>query len=219
MALGLVLIFLTVGTLMITPAITYTATGIHSEQISERKLVEQDSIDSAVMDAIWEIVENGVLSQVNEDGSYVYDFELEMERWEVTIEIPAFGGSEWQQVKGNNYCKMEVYPNFLGALEEETFYYILRLDMVVWDLNQLVFTLPEGLTFDTGTAVTAGPDSHSSIDRDADIDYENSQYYRDKKPKGYQPMEPNVQEVDEIPEFPDPDTRYLIKTWGGGARY
>jgi hypothetical protein len=217
-ALGLVLIFLTVGSLMISPAISYTITALQSERISERKLVEQDTVDSAVMDAIWQVMNEAVLQQVNEEGQYAYDFELEMERWGITIEIPSFAGSEWQQVRGNNYCKIEVCPNWLWALEEETFYYILRLDMIQWDLSQIVFTLPEGLTFDTGTAATAGPESQAFLEPNSAIDYENYKYWHEKKPKDWLDFVYNVEEVDVVPEPPDPDTRYLIKTWEEGRQ-
>jgi len=216
-ALIFALIFLAVGGLMIVPVLTYTTTGLHSQRISEEYLSDQDAADAAVMDAIWRILEQGALTQIDpETGTYAYDFELGLERWGVTIEIPSVGGSDWQTIKGNNRCKIEVFPNWLEAQGEETFYYVVRLDMVQWDLTEFSFRLPMGLGYDAGTAVSAGPESQSRIEPDADIDHVNSLYYRQKQPKDWQPMEARFEEVDQMPDPLVESTWYLLKEWENG---
>ncbi|MFC1999921.1 hypothetical protein ACFLXE_04085 [Chloroflexota bacterium] len=223
-ALVFVLILLAVGALLIVPSLDYVSTGLHSQRLNEYRLHHQDDSDAALLDAIWEIINGDVLVQVNETGEYCYDVELGLARWDVTIEIPSFGAtSDWQTVRQNNECKIEVVPNWIGAdlQDNETFYYILRLDMVQWDLTEFSFSLPLGLAYSNLSAMHWGPESQSAIARDAEINLyaEPHQYWRLKDPAGWADMiNGTIVEVDEMPVPRVPDTWYLLKEWQEDGR-
>jgi len=173
-ALPLALIFLTVGTLMITPALTYTSTGLHSERISEELVAEQDATDAAVVDAIWRMLSPEILDEVNGSGEVTYPFKLgQGKSSDVSIKIPSYGGSDWQAITVNMFCKIDVEPNWLEAQGERTFYYIFRLDMPSWGMEDFSFLLPKGLTYDFGATAHIGPEKQLSVDPDAEVKTEN----------------------------------------------
>jgi hypothetical protein len=215
-ALALVLIALALGTIMISPTLSYVATGLRAQRVTEDYLASQDAADSGVLDAIWKILNEAILEEVNEEGSYAYDFEIGWDRWPVTIEIPSVGGSEWQTIKGNNQCKIDVEPSWLEAepTEDVIFHYIVRLRLVVWDLTEFCFELPVGLTFVDMSTGTAGPESISSIDPDTEVDAPNYKYWRTKKPNDW--VDLTLGTFTEVGERPDPlvpGFRYVVKEW------
>lgn len=172
-AIILVLIFLAVGSLAITPALRYIDTAHTSQRISEDYLARQLAADAALEDAIWQILNQGVLTQVNQTGKVVYDFQLGLDRFRVAIQIPTVPSSVWvqqQQVR----VKVEVVPNWLEALSTEpaTFHYIIRIDMPQWDLQQFGFVLPKGLSYVAGSTFERGPEKgtgQGALDPDSQV--------------------------------------------------
>ncbi|RLC96967.1 MAG: hypothetical protein DRI40_01635 [Chloroflexi bacterium] len=215
-ALALVLIALAMGTTLIVPTLSYMATGLRAQQINEDYLAGLESADAGLLDAIWRILSQAVLQEVNEEGSYAYDFELGWKRWPVTIEVPSIGGSEWQTIKNNNQCKIDVEPNWVGAelTEDMTFYYVVRLRMVHWDVVEFCFELPTGLVYVSNSVRTAGPESISTIDPDAEVDAPDSKYWRTKSPAGWTDMISGAfLEYEQRPSTIVPGVKYLIKEW------
>ena len=222
-ALILVLILLAVGTLTIAPGLDYVATGLNAQQTTEHCLSLQDDADGALQDAIWQIENAGILVQVNEVGTYAYDMQLDLGRWDIDITIPSFGSSDWQIIRQNNRCKIEVEPNWMGAelQQDQAIYYIVRLDMVQWDMNEFSFVLPWGLTYSNLSAVCCGPESKSSIGTNAEVNVyaEPPEYWRTKDPAGWTAMTGGrFVEVDVMPDPPLPDTWYLLKEWQDGRQ-
>jgi len=222
-ALILVLVFLALGAMMIAPAMSYVTTALRSQRVQEQRLSHWANADTALLDAVWEILNQAVLAQVNETGTFCYDLQLDLERWDITVEMPSFGGSEWQLIRGNNQCKIDVVPGWMGVglEEDQTLHYIVRLDMVQWDLPQFSFALPLGLTYSNLTAVHCGPESKSAISRDAEVDVsvDPPRYWRLKRPEGWADMTSGaIVEVDEMPDPPVPDTWYLLKEWQGDGK-
>ena len=172
-ALSMVLIFLMLGTLIIIPVLNYTVIGL-SSQAAYRDRMERDASDAALLDAIWRILSQGLLQQIDpETGQYVYDFELGLNKWDVTVEIPEVGDSEWQAIRVNMFSKVDVVPVFLDALGEKTFRYIFRLDMPSWDMDNFSFLLPDGLAYDSGSAVHFAPVAQNEVEPNAAVEAEN----------------------------------------------
>lgn len=241
----LVLVFLMLSTMLIVPALNYVASALKSQQISSAKVKTDDAFDSAIQDAIWKIINEAAIEQVNADGSVAYDFELSMDRWGgYTIEIPTMAGSTWQTIRANNQVKIDAYllpsdedpliyywtPARLPDHPEparcapakdgpQTYMYVTRLRMVQWDLRQWEFILPPGLTYTDMSAVCIGPESVSRISAESRIDLRNLKYERLKQPTGFESLTPGIwNEVLEMPASPVPGQFYLVKEWVGGQQ-
>lgn len=241
----LVLVFLMLGAMTIVPALHYVSTALHSQRISSQRMQNEDAFDSAIQDAVWKIINDGAIEEVNDHGEVAFDFELSMEKWGgYTIEVPKMAGGVWQTIRGNNRCKMEAYflpdnedpliyyytpgsppdhpePPRCGPASEDplTFIYVVRLQMVQWDIEGWEFLLPPGLVYTDLSAACIGPESASRIISESRIDLRNRMYWREKQPAGWQTLTTGLwEEVLEMPATPIPGTYYLVKEWVGGQQ-
>ena len=61
-ALLMVLVMLLVGSLMVTPVLSFTATGLKSTQTQENRTLEFYATDAGIEDAIWKVKTNTILA-------------------------------------------------------------------------------------------------------------------------------------------------------------
>ncbi len=97
-AIILVLMLLAVGSLMIIPSLRYTATGFYSQRVSENALTRQYGADSALEDALWQM-----LKSIQGGGSpniTAYDFSYGTSRYPVLVQVPSVPSSQ-QLATGN----------------------------------------------------------------------------------------------------------------------
>jgi len=223
-ALILVLILLAVGSLVIVPVLRYTVTGLRSQSISEDVVTKQYAADSAVEDALWQLLRNGVLDILNSDNtSYTYDFQLESDTFPVSIQVPTVPGSDWipylPDPERELFAKVEVVPNWLEANAGYTpFTYIIRIDSSQWvDITDFGFTLPLGLTYSDNSTLYRGPDPQHSLFPDAAVDYPRVDPLNDNQ---WEPMTAGRYEevYDELPPDPDPNKAYLLITTEQGRQ-
>lgn len=118
-----VLIFLVVGTLVLVPVLNYATTALRAQRISEAKTLADNAVDSAILDAIWRILDGGeVLDHVheNEDG-----YEYYVEGGRVVIQVPGVSSGEWEEWQLwfwfygwlDYECKVDVFLD-MGELDE-----------------------------------------------------------------------------------------------------
>lgn len=209
-ALILVLILLAVGALLIIPVLGFTFTGLHSQRLSEDALTKQAAADSALEDALWQMLNGGLLSTLNpDDPEYTYDFEFGLDRFKVNIEVPSVPESEWYKYRQVE-VKVEVQPDWLEGQYDETpvFQYVIRISMPQWDLTNFGLSLPQGLTYIDYSALHIGPEK--ALDKDAPVEgstiWMNDQW-----------VEMIAGAYEEVYEWPPsggvvPDTAYLLIT-------
>lgn len=156
----LVLILLAVGALVIVPTLRYTFTGLRSQRISEDALTTQVAADAALEDALWQMLNGGLLSTLNpENPEYTSDFELGLARFAdaIRVQIPSVPESVWTKDK-EIYVKVDVEPNWLEAnAVDPSFTYIMRINSPQWDLTNFGFALPKGLTYTDNSTLYIEP--------------------------------------------------------------
>lgn len=223
-ALILVLILLAVGTLLIVPVLRFTFTGLRSQSISEDVVTKQYATDSAVEDALWQLLRNGVLDILNsENTSYTYDFQLDSANFTVSIQVPTVPESDWipylPDPERELFAKVEVVPNWLEAnADNTTFTYIIRIDSSQWDnITDFGFTLPLGLTYADNSTLYMGPEKHTELDPDAAVNYPmidplNENNWVNMTAGRYEEV------YDELPADYDPNKAYLLITTEQGRQ-
>ncbi len=187
----LVLILLAVGSLVIVPTIDYINTGLRSQQISEDAMAEQSVADSSLEDALWKLLNE--LDLNNPATNY------SLFGANIDIQIPPIAASAWHKY-AEIEIKVDIEPNWLGSSAEGTTY-IIRINMPQWQLTSIVLPLPEGLTYKLDTSYFKGPDIHTDLDPDAEVNiYDRTVWWGPDNP-GFVPMikteqEPSTNMVD-----------------------
>lgn len=172
-ALILVLILLAVGSLTIAPVLKYTFSALRSQQVSEDAFNRLYNADSAVQDAIWQML-NDILS----GGSPVtgnFTFEL----GSFSISAPTIPLNQDLRSPPVLHLQVEVVPNWVAAnAGNVTYTYIIRIQHQKWDeMDRFGLTLPAGLTYVAGSTRQYGPEKDAGptgLSWDAQVDIGNN---------------------------------------------
>ncbi|MBA7712123.1 hypothetical protein ES703_121093 [subsurface metagenome] len=177
----LVLILLAVGTLVIVPVLDYITTGLRSQQISEDTMAKQCVADSSVEDALWKLLNE--LDLNNPAANYsLYGANID-------IQVPRIAASAWHKY-AEIEVKVDIEPNWLGTSALGTTY-VIRINMPQWELTNIVLPLPEGLTYKPATSYYKGPDMHTDLDADAEVNiYDRTVEWGPDNPPGWVDMMP-----------------------------
>lgn len=149
--LPLVLVFLLVGTLLISPLLNYVFTGLRSQQIFENIVSRNYAADAAVEDVLRQM-----LDSIQDGGTpaETYEVEFGMGKWGVAtvIEIPYIPPSELLDDFADpklDGVMVEVWPTYLEATEADSvFYYIVRLALLSTNyVGTYGWTLPQNVEY------------------------------------------------------------------------
>lgn len=214
----LVLILLAVGALLIVPVLNFTGTGLRAERVYEDRTAQRYSADSALEDALWRMLNGGLLSSLD-PANPVYQFQFNPTT-SVDIKIPTIQASVWVQ-QSSYRAKVDVQPNWLEGQPSgtPTFVYVVRIDQQQWDLVNYGFDLPANMHYvpnstnvnpetDEKTTWNVGPEKYTNINRDAVVSPDGMQYQNHTPP--WDPGQPGIS----LPDYPGitPDQYLTIST-------
>ncbi len=243
----LVLILLAFGSLTIVPALNYVTTGLRSQRISENALTDMYMADSAVEDALWQL-----LNQFMGTGAFdpsnpqiAYEFQFGASKLPVTIKIPSVPLSQHYEniVPGVHDLMVTVQDPSKVTIDDpnapkplwydpspsggsHTFKYTVRFATQQWSLTNFRFTLPEGLTYSSNscryrpsTSQPGTPSKNAELAWDAQVNLGTNSILM----KNSQWLDMPIISYIEVTQWPPPGgaiptASYLLKTMGGDGR-
>jgi len=148
----LVLIYMSVGALLITPLLNYAYTALRSQEIFERAVSQNYAADAAIEDVLRQMLDS-IQGGGTPEETYDVEFGVGKGGVATVIEIPYIPPSEWFDDTGFSQflqVMVEVWPPYLEATEDDsTFWYIIRLELLTQNLiENYGWTLPANVHYE-----------------------------------------------------------------------
>ncbi len=239
----LVLILLAFGSLTIVPALNYVTTGLRSQRISENALTDMYMADSAVEDALWQLLNQFMGTFDPSNPQIAYEFQFGASKLPIIIKIPSVPLSQNYGTGNVHNLMVTIQDPSKVTIEDpnapkplwydpppgggsHTFKYTVRFDTQQWTLTNFRFTLPEGLTYSSNscryrpsTSQPGTPSKNAELAWDAQVNLGTNSILM----KNSQWLDMPIISYIEVTQWPPPggaipNASYLLKTMGGDGR-
>ncbi len=167
----LVLILLALGTLIAVPTLKLSTTALRSQRITENALTEQYNADSAVQDALYQLLSQFMGDFTPSNPTVAYDFTYGGKTYHTTIQIPSVPPSQDMASGSMKHLLVEAQPSWMESTTNGTTY-VIRLQTQPWSATTATYeyTLPAGFTYTPNSAYFWGPDMQNKLAYNAEVD-------------------------------------------------